>query len=183
MNCSKAHEYFMKHIDNCLSSMEAEWLDKHLMKCEKCREDFVAYEAVLGAILEENVEAVPGDLEMKIMKQVEDLTLAEKGTNVDEATCKLHLHLGISFAATMALIPIVIMRWDVVLEAQASLRESLELALGYIRVYTGDSIARIPRVSDMRDIFFERFRNTILFVTMTLIFIQLTLWRKSRAMQ
>ena len=176
MNCAKAHEYFIKHMDNCLSGMEAEWLDKHLMKCKKCSEYIAAYEAVLGALSEEEIVS-PNDLEMKIMEQIGDLSASGADSHLSKDVGKIHLALGISFAFMMAMLPVILVNRDMIDEARTAVYNiySTSVGIGLEHVQILIDNARIS-------IFFDSLRYIILFVTMILIFIQLTIWRKSRAL-
>jgi len=177
MNCSKAHEYFMKHVDNCLNGMESEWLDKHLMKCERCREDFVSYEAILGAILVENEEAVPSDLEAMIMDQIGELSLAKKEEPVSTRTNTLHIILGISLALTMIALPIAAAHWARIIELQAALNLTLEP----VRHVADELGLYLYSVSGALDMLFERLRFVMIFAIVALVFIQLMLWKKDKA--
>ena len=184
MNCSKAHEYFIKHMDEGLSGMESEWLDNHLMKCEKCREDFVAYEAVLGAMLEELEMPVPDDLEIKIMEQICDLSPAKSAVDSDDESKNIRLIIGVAFVVIMALVPIVIMKWDGIIELQSIVQNTyFDSRLAFIEHYEGFAArfaTRIHRPSDILDALFARFRYFMMIAIAVLVFIQLAIWKKHR---
>jgi len=167
----------MKHIDNCIGAMEAEWLDKHLMKCEKCREDFVSYEAILGAIMAENEDIVPDELESLIMDQICDLSLAKKDEEPDKNAGKTHIVVSIVLMIAMLVLPILITRWDSIIDLQVTLSTALEPA----RLAVSDFIARLYIAADAVDMFVDRLLYGILFAIVALVLVQLGLWRKSRA--
>jgi len=187
MNCSKAHEYFVKHVDNCISLMESEWLDKHLMKCEECREDFAAYEAVVGAILAETTETVPSGLETAIMGQIEELSLANKDTALDKSNSRLFIVFGISFAVIMVMVLAIAMGQETIEQLQSTLQGAFTARFGEVldktRLSLDNFTANIYSLLGTLDTLFERVYFGVLLAVVTLVFIQLTLWRKNRATQ
>ena len=189
MNCSKAHEYFMKHMDHCISLMESEWLDKHLMKCEKCREDFVAYEAIVNAVLAENADGncAPTGLETSIMEQISELPLSKK----DDATDKTETHMQITFFASFVVIMmtafVIMMRQDAIAAIQSAIQSSFMAQFGGtlegIQLSIDSFLASIYSLSGALDMLFERVYWGILLVVAALVSIQLTLWGRDRATQ
>jgi len=191
MNCSKAHEYFVKHVDNNISPMETEWLDKHLMKCEKCREDFIAYEAIVNAILEENANAdnnlAPSDLETAIMEQISELSLAKKDDAADKDNIGLLITFAISFAITVMMSLAIMMGQNVIAQMQSAIQRSFMTRFGGvlegIRLSMDSFLASIYSASATLDMLFDRVYFGVLLIVIALVFIQLTLWRRGRATQ
>jgi len=149
--------------------MEAEWLDKHLMKCEKCSEDFVAYEAIMGALSfeDEADTSIANDLEMRIMGQIGELSIPGENVDIGKQISRTHMILCMSFIVMMILLPVVLMKWDIIMEMQAALHNAYAASIGSF--------------TNMLDVVFERLRYIIMLATMLLIFIQLVLWEKGRA--
>jgi len=167
----------MKHVDNCLDGMEAEWLDKHLMKCEKCREDIVSYEAILGAIMAENEDAVPDELESLIMGQICELSLAKTAGEPKKEAQKTHTIISVTLAALVAASILAILRWDTITQLYLAAGAALEPAR-----YSIDSfMTRIYAAGDALDMLFDRLMYGILFAIVALVIIQLNLWKKDRA--
>jgi len=189
MNCSKAHEYFIKHVDNCISLMESEWLEKHLIKCEKCREDFIAYEAIVNAILEETVDAniAPHDLEMAIMEQIGELSLANKDDDADKSEARLRITFVISFILTMTVAFVIMMRHDALVQLQVNVHGAFIARFGgvseAIQLSLDSFIVSVYGLSGNLVMLFDRVYLGVLLALMALVFIQLTLWKRDRATQ
>jgi len=187
MDCSKAYEYFMKHIDNCLSDMQSEWLDQHLIKCEKCREDFMAYEAVMSAVSSDEEVECPFDLEIKIMEQIKATPSHENAQEVArQGVSRVPMRLSVAFAVVMLLLPVVFMYLDAIMESLVYLREEaydiyaelLAPSLYYVQIFMSSVVAGAEMAFAAVDMLFDRLRYVILLATAGLVFAQLTLWKR-----
>jgi len=115
MNCSKADEYFMKYIDNCLSAQEAEQLHKHLLTCEKCRADFAVYDSIVSEFsgMEFIMEA-PMGFEEAVMEKIKELPAPKAA--VDKGINTLLTVIGIGFISVLALGFIIFINRDIIIE-------------------------------------------------------------------
>jgi len=157
--------------------MEAEWLDKHLMKCEKCREDIVSYEAILGAIMAENEEVVPDELESLIMGQICEMSLAKTSDEAKKHAQKTHTIISVILATLVVVSIVAILRWDTITRLYLSAGAALEP----VRLSIDSFMTHIYAAGDALDILFDRLMYGILFAIAALVFIQLSLWKKDRA--
>ena len=118
MNCSKADEYFMKYIDNCLTVGEAEQLHKHLAVCEKCKADFMAYDTIAKEFsnMEFIIEA-PLDFEDAIMEKIKELPTPKAA--VDKSINTVLTVIGIGFMSVLAIGFIIFINRDIIIEMAA----------------------------------------------------------------
>jgi len=168
--------------------MESEWLDKHLMKCKKCREDFIAYEAIVNAILEENantnINLAPSDLETTIMKQISEMSLAKKDDAISKNETRLQVTFVLNFVIIMMIVFVIMMRQDAIARLQTAIQMSFMARFGAAlegaRLSIDSFITSVYSLSATFDTLFERAYFAILLAALVLAFIQFTLWKKTK---
>ncbi|MCL2565113.1 MAG: hypothetical protein FWE24_04800 [Defluviitaleaceae bacterium] len=183
MSCNRAYEYFMNHMDSSLTIMEAEWLDIHLAKCDKCREDFIAYEAILGALSEEEEIEAPADLEIKIMEQIEILPTLKDVR--DKRKALMLTVLSTVFTGIIGLMAFASGHLDSVGEIFANSRlmtytEFLGTAADYTLVFIGEIGVFLGELAIAASVLFDGFRYIMLFAIAGLIFVQLVLRQEDK---
>ena len=115
MNCSKADEYFMKYIDNCLTAGEAEKLHKHLSTCEKCKADFAIYDSIAGEFSDmEFIIEAPQGFEDKVMEKIKELPAPKAA--FDRSVNTILTVIGIGFVSVLALGFIIFINRDIIIE-------------------------------------------------------------------
>lgn len=183
MSCNRAYEYFMNHMDNSLTVMEYEWLDIHLAKCDKCKEDFMAYEAILGTLSQEDEIEVPCELEIKIMEQIKSLPTLKEERNKRK---KLVLtFVSAVFTGLMALASFASGRLELIGDVLAGSQlmaytELLSTAADHTLALISDIGAFLGEAMMSVSVFFDGFRYIILFATIVLIFVQMVLRKKDK---
>ena len=115
MNCSKADEYFMKYIDNCLTAAEAEKLHKHLAVCEKCRADFAIYDSIAGEFSDmEFIIDAPAGFEEAVMEKIKELPAPKAA--LEKSINTVLMAVGIGFVSILALGFIIFINRDIIIE-------------------------------------------------------------------
>jgi len=183
MSCSKAYEYFMNLMDNSLSIMESEWLERHVSICEKCREDFMAYEAVLNALEDDSVIEAPDDLEERVMAQINEMASADKIAG--KITKRKLIATGVAFAVLATLSSFYLIGIDriIVVFENSQLQiytELLGTAADHALVFILNAGILLSSFGAATYVFFDRFSYLLLFVVAFLVILQLALWRKER---
>jgi len=183
MSCNRAYDYFMNHMDNCLTDIEYEWLDIHLAKCDKCREDFMAYEAILSTLSKEMEIVAPDDLEIKIMRQIDSLpTLRDIRTKRNKLMLTA---VSAAFTGLMALAAFASERLELIGDMLASSQlmvytEFLGNAADYTLTFISGVWAFLGEGATLASVSFEGFRYIMLFVITGLIFVQLILRQEDK---
>ncbi len=68
MDCEKAQTAMMQYMDKRIKPARAALLARHLMRCESCREYFLAFDAAMEADLSAGTEAPAGFTEAVMVK-------------------------------------------------------------------------------------------------------------------
>ncbi|MFV0440152.1 MAG: anti-sigma factor family protein [Lachnospirales bacterium] len=77
MDCRAIDELLMKYMDGTLNSDEAVELNKHVAYCDKCKEEFMAYESMLKHfdIMDNNEEYLDYTFVQDVMEEIESLDI------------------------------------------------------------------------------------------------------------
>ncbi|SHI39784.1 anti-sigma factor family protein [Lutispora thermophila] len=70
MECSEVSNLIMKYIDGDISEVELKLLNKHILSCESCHEEFQMMTEMIKCINEMPEISPPCDLEEKIMNRI-----------------------------------------------------------------------------------------------------------------
>lgn len=70
MECSKVSDLIMKYIDGDISEVELMLLNKHMLSCKSCNEEFEMMTEMMRCINDMPEISPPCDLEAKVMKRI-----------------------------------------------------------------------------------------------------------------
>jgi len=73
MECEKANDLMMKYMDGILTESEADLLNKHIKTCNRCKEDFLAYDAIMDDFSEMTLSEPPEGFELRVMSIIKQL--------------------------------------------------------------------------------------------------------------
>ena len=81
MDCKYAEKLMMKYMDGCLTEKEKEDLNCHILICEKCKEDFLVYDAMMkeARMLSSEEITAPKGFEEAVMFRIRNEKAAEYG--------------------------------------------------------------------------------------------------------
>jgi ribose/xylose/arabinose/galactoside ABC-type transport system permease subunit len=69
-DCELASIYMMKFMDGVITDEEAAQLNKHILTCKRCREDFIMYDQIMREFTKITLTEAPTDLEEKVMARI-----------------------------------------------------------------------------------------------------------------
>jgi len=172
-------------MDNSLTPIESEWLERHISICEKCREDFVAYEVLLEALSSEAEIEAPDDLEIRVMEQIKSMPMPSdfKAKGKDRERTVVATSVGLVLSLILG--SIIFFGIDRVGEAISYSRFAAYTAfLGGIAdnsiALLGSASIALGELAMSASIIFDRYSYVLLFVVTILIFLQMALWKKDR---
>ena len=185
MNCSKADEYFMKYIDNCLTAQEAEKLHKHLSTCEKCKADFAVYDSIVSEFSDmEFIIEAPAGFEAGVMEKIQGLPAPKAA--FDKSINTVLTVIGIGFVSVLALGFIIFINRDIIIE-MASVYPQLAgyvAFLGPVSEYVASFMGNIWNValnfSSAAFNFVSGYKYVILVAALALLAIQFALKGRSK---
>ena len=73
MDCDKATDLMMKYMDGVLSEAEAASLNGHITECAQCKEDFLAYDGIMGNFSGMTLCEPPEGFELRVMSIIRQL--------------------------------------------------------------------------------------------------------------
>ena len=183
MSCSRAYEYFMKHMDYNLSVMESLWLERHIAKCEKCREDFMAFEAVLGALSEEAVIETPPDLENLVMDRIKNMPVSEHPGTDKSKRSLIATAAAFGFVVILEAIAFAgidrageIFAYSQFMAYAAFLGTAADYALALLNSLSGSLNYLLAAVSEL----FDRYSYALPYVVFFLVLLQFALHKKEK---
>jgi len=70
MECSEISNLIMKYVDNVISEVELKNLNKHIINCESCKQEFEMMTEMIKCINELPEVSPPYDFEAKVMNRI-----------------------------------------------------------------------------------------------------------------
>ncbi|MDR3239289.1 MAG: zf-HC2 domain-containing protein [Clostridiales bacterium] len=185
MECEKAGGYMMKYMDGVLAEPEALWLNKHILQCEHCKEDFFLYDHIMEHFAKMPLCDAPANFEERVMARIRLLPAPAALTDsLERAFCGIW---GVFFVL-MALGLLLGMSKDAVI-AWLSERAGLALApLAALMASASDDVTRVSNLFLMNMSqfltriwqFFSGLQVILLIAMGLLILVQIVLYKKDK---
>lgn len=77
MNCDDADLYIMRYMDGEITQEEAEILNKHILGCNACEQDFLVYDSMLSQFQALPEFMVPEGFELQVMTEISKISESE----------------------------------------------------------------------------------------------------------
>jgi len=156
MECDKAFNMMMQHMDRTLAEQDALSLNRHLEECASCAEDFYAYNKILSEISVQKVYSPPAGFEDAVMEKIRELDFIRPVNAVkDSGFCVIWSF----FSAFIGLGFVLIMYKDAIIErfSGAGWFDALVEALAPVAAYASSGVAWLISIVEAMGVGFVEF--------------------------